>query len=385
MHNLRTIVVMDAQKHGPTRCRMTNYQLNGAPQPTELARAARLRYVSDEEPGYARKRNGHGFVYLNIRGKRLSSQRHLARIEKLAIPPAWQEVWICACANGHLQATGRDDRKRKQYIYHERWREASQRAKFWRLAQFGRLLPKLRSALFRALRGRTLSRPRVLAAMVALLDATSIRVGNEEYVKENGSYGLATLRDRHVTVGKKQLTICFRGKAGLRREVIVSDNRLAQLLVDCRNVPGPRLFQYVDESGRRHSATAADVNAFLHELTGQSFTAKDFRTWKASSLVAEHLYRQPPVESLGRRKRIIREAVKAAAAELGNTPTVCRKYYIHPWLIEAYEQNLFPHFFGRFKPRPGPAVRADEQILMRFLNKCDDEPGAIAWNLLASS
>lgn len=338
--------------------------------PEELARLARLRYVTDEQPGFGRKRNGSGFQYINGHGARLRDARHLARIESLDVPPAWRDVWICRFAKGHLQATGRDSRKRKQYVYHRRWSEVANLAKFWRLDQFGRALPALRQAVARDLRQRTLSRRRVLAGCVGLLDATSIRVGNEEYVQENNSYGLTTLRDRHVTLGRGSLELRFVGKGGFRKEVCIEDPALVRLVKHCREVTGARLFQYVDDDdGKRRPITAADVNDYLREITEQPFTAKDFRTWKASSLVAARLFEYRDHDRLSQRRRILKTAVDEAAASLGNTPTVCRNYYIHPGLLSSYQDGTFAGHFGRFRPRRQGSFSHDEQVLARFLRQ----------------
>jgi DNA topoisomerase I len=337
-------------------------------EPAQLARKARLRYLLDDSPGFSRQLNGKGFVYRNVRGNRLRSPQHLSRIERLAIPPAWQEVWISPVANGHLQVTGRDDRERKQYIYHQRWQEASQAVKFCRIARFGRFLPKLRRQVRRDLRGNDLSRERVLAGMVALLDATSIRVGNEEYERQNGSYGLATLHSRHVTIHGRSVTLRFRGKGGLMREAEVNEPTLVKLLKQCKKLPGSRLFQWIDDNGKRHAATAADVNDYLHKHTGNQFTAKDFRTWKASANVAGLLYRQANGLSGRKRKRAVREAIVAAASLLGNTTTICRRYYVHPRLAECFEGGSFAGFFKRFEAKSGPM---DEQLLECFLKRCD--------------
>jgi len=340
-------------------------------EPINLARRAHLRYVLDEAPGYTRSQNGKGFIYRNVRGNRLRSAQQLSRIDRLAIPPAWLDVWICPFPNGHLQATGRDDKNRKQYIYHERWQEASQLAKFSRVARFGKILPRLRRQVLRDLRGNELSRRRVLAGMVALLDATSIRVGNEEYERQNGSYGLATLRSRHLTLRGGKASLRFRGKGGLMREAIITDPRLVKLLRQCKKLKGARLFQWTAEDGSVQHATAADVNEYLHEHTGDKFSAKDFRTWKASAFVAGLLFRQTSELTPRLQKKAVREAIAAAAALLGNTTTICKRYYVHPRLAECFELGTFRAFFKRFKARRTRAGVVDEQILECFLKRCD--------------
>jgi DNA topoisomerase-1 len=335
----------------------------------ELATLAHLKYVFDEQPGFAREKNGYGFYYLNGNGKRVRDKQLVARIDALAIPPAWTDVWICRLSEGHLQATGRDDRGRKQYIYHERWREVSNLAKFWRLRQCVRFLPELRRKIAADLSGRALSQRRVLAGMVALLDVTSIRVGNEEYVRQNNSYGLATLRTRHVTLQGSKAVLRFRGKSGLRREAVVDEPRLVRLLKQLKKLPGAHVFQYIDAEGKPHAADATMVNEYLRELAKTPFTAKDFRTWKASALAAEILYSHRDLEKLAGRKRVIKDAIAAVSEALGNTPTVCRKYYIHAGLFESYVSGELPAIFRRFKPRRHGRLSRDEQILARFLRR----------------
>jgi DNA topoisomerase-1 len=337
--------------------------------PEELATLASLRYVLDEQPGFAREKNGSGFYYLNGEGRRVRDKQLVARIDALAIPPAWTDVWICRSADGHLQATGRDDRGRKQYIYHERWREVSNLAKFWRLRHCGSFLPELRRKVTNDLGGRELTQRRVLAGMVALLDLTLIRVGNEEYVRQNNSYGLATLRTRHVSFQKRKALLRFRGKSGLRREAVVDEPRLVRLLKQLKRLPGAHVFQFVNGNGKPQAVDATMVNEYLRELAKTPFTAKDFRTWKASAMAAGVLYANRDVEKLSGRKRVIKAAITAVAEALGNTPTVCRKYYIHAGLLEAYIDGTLPDNFQRFKPRRQGRLSRDEQILARFLRR----------------
>jgi len=268
-----------------------------------------------------------------------------------------------------LQATGRDDRGRKQYIYHEQWRQISNEAKFLRLKPCERFLPRLRSQISRDLRGRDLSRTRVLAGLVALLDLTLIRVGNEEYVRANDSYGLATLRTRHVTIQGKRAILRFRGKSGLRREVVVEDSRLARLLKQLKSLRGAHVFQFVDEVGQIHPVDAIAVNQYLDERSGHHFTAKDFRTWKASAVAAKMLYEEKSEEKLAARKRVVKKVFAAVAETLGNTPTVCRKYYVHPRLIEAYLNGELAQVFQRFHPSRRKSFGVDEQLLARFLRR----------------
>lgn len=332
----------------------------------ELAQLARLKYVSDCEDGILRQRNGRGFVYL-FRGKKIRNRRLVERIERLAIPPAWREVWICGTANGHLQATGRDDRNRKQYLYHSRWRETADLAKFARIEEFGRVLPRLRTAIARDLAGRSLTAKRVLGGMLAILDLTSIRIGNEEYARENKSYGLTTLRNRHVVERGLALELRFSAKGGFRRSVTISDAKLVRLLNECRALRGAHVFQYPDETGSPRAVDAGEVNDYLRELTKQPFTAKDFRTWKASALGAGVLYAHRDVTRVAPARRVIKEAIAVAAETLGNTTTVCRKYYIHPGLFEAFESGRLQEVLRGFRPSARGKYTPDEQILRRFL------------------
>jgi DNA topoisomerase-1 len=337
--------------------------------PDELARLAKLRYVSDEQPGFTRQRNGVGFYYLNGHGSPVRAKKQIHRFNLLAIPPAWTDVWICRFAAGHLQATGRDDRGRKQYIYHERWREVSNLAKFWRLRLVPRMLPKLRADVARDLRGRSLTRSRVLAGMVAVLDLTSIRVGNEEYVRQNNSYGLATLRTRHVTIQGRKAHLRFRAKGGAKREAVIDDGRLVKLLKELKRLPGTHVFQYVNGDGQTHTADATMVNDYLREKTRHPFTAKDFRTWKASAMAAGRLYEQLCEPKFRLRKRHVKEAVCAVSEALGNTPTVCRNYYIHAGLLETYLNGGFPQIFARYTPSRRRSIAPNEQILASFLRR----------------
>jgi DNA topoisomerase-1 len=337
--------------------------------PEELARFAKLRYMLDEQPGFTRQLNGHGFYYSKGRGRKLRDERQLKRIETLAIPPAWTEVWICPRPDGHLQATGHDARGRKQYIYHERWRELSNLAKFLRLKPCGKFLPILRRQVARDLRGRELTRERVLAGIVALLDLTFIRIGNEEYVRENGSYGLATLRTRHLRIQGNRALLRFKAKSGLRREAVIEDTRLVRFLKQVKELRGEHVFQYLDAAGQIHVADSIAVNEYLRERTNHSFTAKDFRTWKASAIAAGMLYAEPPTEKLSARNRAVKRMLAAVADALANTPTVCRKYYVHPGLIDAYLDGTFMSIFQRFRPSSRPSLSRDEQILNCFLHR----------------
>lgn len=335
--------------------------------PEELAAFARLRYITEFDLGFSRQRNGKGFYYTDTAGRRVRDAHRVDRFDALAIPPAWRDVWICRFVKGHLQATGRDARKRKQYIYHPHWQEISSLAKFSRMGAFGDALPAVRRAITRDMRGRTLTRTRLLAGLLALLDATSVRIGNEEYVTQNGSYGLASLRDRHVTISGRSAELRFVGKGGFRFAASVTEPALVRLLAQARAIPGPRLFQYEDETGRRHAIKAGDVNDYLRALTGQPFSAKDFRTWKASALAAGLMYAERDVDSLTKRRRALKGIINQSADALGNTPTVCRNSYIHPGLQASYLDGSFDAVLKRFTPRRRKHFLPAEQVLAHFL------------------
>ncbi|NUT76770.1 DNA topoisomerase IB [Pseudomonas sp. C1C7] len=329
-----------------------------------------LRYVDDTLPGITRKKLRGKFQYFDPAGQRITDQQEVHRINALAVPPAYTDVWICADPRGHLQATGRDARGRKQYRYHPRWREVRDGDKYSRLRDFGLALPKLRKKLEALLAEPGFSRDKVMATVITLLDATLIRVGNTQYAKENRSYGLTTLRDRHVQINGSAIKFQFRGKSGVEHQITVKDRRLARIVKRCQEIPGQNLFQYLDEDGERHSVTSADVNAYLKTLTGADFTAKDYRTWAGSALalsVLRELQWQPESEA----KRQVVEMVKDVSRQLGNTPAVCRKCYIHPAVLEG-----FP--LGRLAELPRPRVRkglrAEEVALAMLLEKLASEP-----------
>jgi DNA topoisomerase I len=308
----------------------------GPQQPAESARAAGLRYVSVADPGIRRRRAGEGFRYLRPDGRAVTDAATLARIRKLAIPPAWTEVWICAAPDGHVQATGHDARGRKQYRYHPRWREVRDETKYGRMVAFGRVLPRIRRRVARDLARPGLPREKVLATVVRLLEKTFIRVGNEEYARENESFGLTTLRERQVKVNGSQLRFRFRGKSGVQHEVEVSDPHIAAIVRRMQDLPGEELFQYVGDDGAARVVDSSDVNAYLKEVAGEDFTSKDFRTWAGTLLCARLLCRldAPPTESAG--KREVARVVEAVSRELRNTRAVCRKCYIHPAVIDGY-------------------------------------------------
>jgi len=304
--------------------------------PIKSARAAGLRYVNDNVPGIRRQRRGRGFSYVDAQGKVVDDPEERKRIEGLVIPPAWTDVWICPLPNGHLQATGRDAKGRKQYRYHPHWSESRGQTKYHRLLQFGETLPLIREQVEQDLALRGLPRRKVLAAVLQLLETTCIRIGNKEYARSNRSFGLTTLRDRHVDISGSTMHFHFRGKSGQDHEIDLKDRRLAGIVKKCRDIPGYDLFQYVDEDGQRQGIDSGDVNDYLREITGQAFTAKDFRTWGGTLLAAMALYELGPYKSQTEAKANIVQAVKEAAACLGNRPATCRKYYIHPAVLDAY-------------------------------------------------
>jgi DNA topoisomerase I len=304
--------------------------------PVEAAEEAGLRYVSDEQPGYSRKPNGDDFEYLDTEGKPIRDEQRLLRIKRLAIPPAWADVWICPSANGHLQATGRDARRRKQYRYHDRWREVRDENKYDRIVIFGNALPKIRRRVNKDLKLPGLSRNKVLATVVELLERTSIRVGNEEYARENKSFGLTTMQDRHVDVKGSKLRFRFRGKSGRDHEIDLTDRRIAKTILKLQDLPGQDLFQYVDDDGEARDISSQGVNDYLGEITGEDFTAKDFRTWAGTVLAAIALNAQEKFETKTQAKANIKTAIGAVAKILGNTPAICRKCYVHPAVLESY-------------------------------------------------
>jgi len=307
-----------------------------APAPVESAKAAGLRYVTDDLPGIRRVRSGKGFRYLDADDRRVRDTGVLSRIKALAIPPAWTDVWICPLAHGHLQATGRDAKGRKQHRYHPRWREMRDETKYDRMIAFGQALPQIRRQVEYDLALPGLPRVKVLAAVVCLLETTLIRVGNEEYTRQNGSFGLTTMRDRHVGVTGSTLRFEFRGKSGVEHSIDIEDIRLARIVKQCQDIPGQELFQYRDENDDRCTIESDDVNAYLREISGQDFTAKDFRTWAGTVLAAQALQEFEAFDSEVQAKRNVVQAIEAVAKRLGNTKTVCRQCYVHPAVIDAY-------------------------------------------------
>jgi DNA topoisomerase-1 len=307
-----------------------------AADPVIAAQVAGLRYVSDESPGIRRRKQGSGFAYLGPDGKTVRDPATLGRIRSLAVPPAWTEVWICPSPNGHIQATGRDARGRKQYRYHARWRSVRDETKYHKSIAFARALPKIRARVAADLARPGLPREKVLACVVKLLESTAIRVGNEEYARQNGSVGLTTMKDRHVTIRGPRLQFRFKGKSARRHDVELTDERLARIVKRCRDIPGQDLFQYLDDDGEAQSIGSGDVNDYLRAISGEDFTAKDFRTWAGTVQAAMQLAAAEAVETAGAAKKTLVAAVARVAERLGNTPAVCRKCYIHPAVMDAY-------------------------------------------------
>ncbi len=331
----------------------------------EVAQAAGLKYVHDHDPGIRRTDGPEAPRFIGEDGREVKDAGTLERIHRLAIPPAWTQVWICPDSNGRIQAVGRDAQGRKQYRYHAGWRSHQDEAKFERMAAFGRALPRLRRRIEADLARRGMSRERVLAAVVRLLEVTLIRVGNDEYARTNRSFGLTTLRKEHVKLSGVGAVFEFRGKSGVTHKTQFHDPRLARILRRCEHLPGQRLFQYVDEAGTRHAVESNDVNAYIRQAMGDGFSAKDFRTWAATLAAARALAMQPGAENAAQLKRTVAICVKAVAGLLGNTPTVCRACYIHPAVISGYES----HALSR---KLASATRAAELTLLKMLDQAAD-------------
>lgn len=335
------------------------------------ARAAQLRYVSTASDGIRRSGRGSGFFYVAADGSRVRDRRTLERIRSLAIPPAWTDVWICPIAEGHLQATGRDARRRKQYRYHPRWRTVRDETKYERLTLFAETLPRIRERVARDLAEPGLSRSHVLAIVVRLLETTFIRVGNEEYARTNQSFGLTTLKDRHVQVEGSRIRFRFRGKSGKSHSILLSDARLARLVRRCRDLPGQDLFQYLDEVGEPQPITSGDVNEYLRAISGEEFTAKDFRTW-AGTLLASRKLTDSLQDEDGLTRATLAEAIASVASELGNTVAISRKCYIHPAVLDAFQDGgrYATWLVARDAAKAREGLSDEENALLRFLVAC---------------
>jgi DNA topoisomerase I len=347
-------------------CKVSNMTKNGSTEEAkESAQSAGLIYVSRERPGIARRRAGKGFQYLNPNGKRVRKQETILRIQQLVIPPAWSDVWICSSSRGHIQAVGKDARGRTQYRYHAKWREVRDESKYGKMVAFGKALPKIRSRVRRHLRLPELPREKVLATIIKLLEITLIRVGNEEYAKSNKSFGLTTIHNNHVNVNGSKVRFQFKGKSSVQHTIDIQDKRLAKVIRTCQELPEQELFEYVDPDGSRHDITSSDVNGYLQEITGEDFTAKDFRNWAGTILAAVALQEFEAFKSEAQAKRNIVAAIEAVAKKLGNTKAVCRKCYIHPVILEVYMQGSLAKALKQATARS--ALRLEENAVLQLL------------------
>ena len=343
-------------------------QIADLTDPVRSARRAGLHYVRSDGPGYRRKKWGRGFTYLDSEGRHLDDPEVRSRIDQLAIPPAWTEVWISESPMGHIQATGRDDRGRKQYIYHEEWERVRNESKYNRMIPFARVLPTVRERCRRDISRKELDREKVLATVVTLLDRTLIRVGNTEYARRNRSFGLTTLRDRHVDFEGATCTFSFKGKSGKKHTIELNDRRLARIVRHCRDIPGYELFQYYDASGDRGVVDSADVNAYLRETTGFDASAKDFRTWGGSVQAAVILNEMGPASSESDATKKLAATCRAVGEQLGNTAAICRSYYIHPLIVDAYEAGKLNALWERhLKKATGNGLEREEEALLAML------------------
>lgn len=341
-----------------------------AHDPVQTARAARLVYMNDTMPGIRRQRTGNQFHYVDAKGKPLEDDETLARIRSMTLPPAWENVWISPKTNGHLQATGIDTKNRKQYRYHAKWNAIRSETKFFRMVAFGESLPLLRVRLASDLKMSTLSREKVIAIALSVMEQTLIRVGNAAYEKEYGSYGLTTLKDRHVKLEGGEIRFSFKGKKGIYHDITLHDRRLSRLVKACRDIPGKELFQYVDQNGDRHPIDSGMVNDYLHETMGDDFSAKDFRTWAGTANALRLLVELEPCNTEKELKKNVNTVLDEVAHQLGNTRTVCRKHYVHPQILEAYEcQDLNPYIKQKARFRQSSPFGLDgvEKLLLKFL------------------
>ncbi|GHO91266.1 DNA topoisomerase [Reticulibacter mediterranei] len=341
--------------------------------PIESAKAAGLRYVSDAKAGIHRKRVGKHFSYIGFDGKPIHDQKVLHHIRSLAIPPAWTQVWICPNPRGHLQATGRDTKGRKQYRYHPEWRKVRDETKYDRMIAFGHALPHIREHVAHDMALPGLPREKVLATLVRLLDETSIRIGNEEYMRDNESFGLTTMRENHVDVEGAIIHFQFRGKGGKEFKLDIKDRRLARIVKKCQDLPGQELFHYLDDEKEAHIVSSEDVNEYLKQMTGQEFTAKDFRTWAGTIIAACALLDCGECETKTEAKKNVAQAIESAAQHLGNTPAICRKSYVHPEIIDAYLAGTLHHAQPQQNEKSGEqssyALQPEEQSVLALLEQ----------------
>ncbi len=340
-------------------------------EPEESAKLAGLKYVRADSLQIARKKVGRGFSYIDRNGDRIDDESELERLKSLTIPPALTDVWLCHLPNGHLQATGRDQKRRKQYFYHPQWRKTRSQHKFNRMLLFGASLPHIRETTTKHLRQKGLSREKVLAAVVQLLETTLIRVGNEQYAKKNCSFGLTTLRDRHVDISGNQVKFEFRGKSGVDHEIELKDRRLAKVIQQCQEIPGYEIFKYYDESGDRHFIDSGDVNEYLQQITQQDFTAKDFRTWAGTLLTAIELSELGEFDSEKQAQKNVVQAIKNVAKQLGNRPATCRKYYVHPAIVDAYQTRILLDLMLQQSKKKSVADRLnpEEMVILEIIKQ----------------
>jgi len=341
---------------------------------------AGLRYTSDEQKGFTRKGTGKGFYYLDEEGHRIADEQTFERLKALNIPPAWTDVWICKSPKGHLQATGRDTKGRKQYIYHPQWQQARSLTKFGRMISFGKSLPMLRERIRQDISSRKLDKRKVTAVVLSIMDTALIRIGNRHYAKSNKSYGLTTLRDKHVKIDGNRIKFSFTGKKGVAQEVNLTDRRLARLVKTCKDIPGYDLFQYYDEQGQRQTLESGDVNEYLREATAFDFTAKDFRTWGGTVRMVECLEQVLDQEPELDKDKSIRLAVKEVAKSLGNTPSVCSKYYIHPEVVNLFREDKLLHYLKRHDATASktPHLSGTEELVLKMLQQVAREKKAAA-------
>ncbi|MEO5667268.1 MAG: DNA topoisomerase IB [Bdellovibrionota bacterium] len=339
-----------------------------------------LHYIDDSKPGLSRQRFGKGFAYFDTRGKRIKNPKIVKRLQKLAMPPAYSDVWFCPNPRGHIQAVGWDARGRKQYRYHESWTQLRDSHKYERMIDFAKSMPTLRKVTDRHLRLKGLPREKVLAAMVKLLEKTLIRVGNDEYARKNKSYGLTTLRDSHVTVKGTHMIFKFRGKSGVKHELDLEDARLATIVRRCQELPGYEVFEYIDATGKRHDVKSEHINAYLREVTGHAFTAKDFRTWAGTLLAAKALQEYRSFSSQTEAKKQVLKAIESVSKKLGNTKAICRKCYVHPAVIESHMDGSLAEIFEKkatdMVSQKFSSLKKDEAAILVLLEKRLKKDGA---------
>lgn len=346
--------------------------------PSKSAAWAGLRYTNDDKPGYTRRKTGKAYTFLDEKGARVADEKVLERLKALVIPPAWKNVWICKSPKGHLQVTGRDEKGRKQYIYHPQWQQARSLTKFGRMIEFGKQLPKLRERIQEDINSRKLDRRKVTALVLSLMDNALIRIGNRHYAKSNKSYGLTTLRDKHVEINGSNIRFSFRGKKGVEHEIDLEDKRLARLVKKCRDIPGYDLFQYYDENGERQTLESGDVNEYLHAAMEEEFTAKDFRTWGGTVKMVECLEAVLEEDPDLDKEKSIKAAVKEVAKGLGNTPTVCSKYYIHPEVVNLFREDKLLTYLKRHDAESPqiPYLSGTEELVLKMLQRVAKEKKA---------